>query len=73
MAVMDMTDEEVVEKGFADLSRVDHWLISAGIMLNGTIMHIGHSSPWLVPIVSSSSQVYTACRKSDAFRYGGNG
>ena len=68
---MDITDEDAVEKSFAGL--IDHVLISAGTMLNGTIMHIGHSSPWLVPIVSSSSQVYTTGRKSDVFRYGGNG
>ena len=70
---MDITDEGAVEKSFAGLNRIDRVLISAGIMLNGTIMHIGHSSPWLVPIVSSSSQVYTAGRKSDVFRYGSNG
>jgi hypothetical protein len=70
---MDITDEGAIEKSFAGLNCIDHGLISAGIMLNGTIMHIGHASPWLVPIVSSSSQVYTACRKSDVFRNGGNG
>jgi len=71
--VVDITDEGAEETIVAVLSRVDHGLISAGTMLNSAIMHIGHSSPRLVPIVSSSSQVYTACRQSDVFRYGGNG
>lgn len=71
--VMDGADDGAEETIVAVLSRVDHGLISDGTMLNGTIMHIGHSSPGLVPIVSSSCQIYTACRQSDVFRYGGNG
>jgi len=70
---MDMADEEAVEKVFAGLSRVDHWLISAGIMLNGAIVNYDGSGPYWMPIVSSPSKVYTACRQSDVFRYGSNG
>jgi NAD(P)-dependent dehydrogenase (short-subunit alcohol dehydrogenase family) len=36
---MDVTDEGAVEKVFAALSRVDHVLISAGTILNGTIVN----------------------------------
>jgi hypothetical protein len=70
---MDMADEEAVEKGFADLSRVDHWLISAGTILNSAIVNYDGSGPFWMPIVSSPSKVYTACRQSDVFRYGSNG
>jgi hypothetical protein len=71
--VMDVADEGAVEKNVAALSRVDHGYISAGIMLNGVIMHNGRSSPWLVPLVSSSSKVYTACRQLDVLRHGSHG
>jgi NAD(P)-dependent dehydrogenase (short-subunit alcohol dehydrogenase family) len=36
--VMDITDEGAVEKGLAGLSQVDHVLISAGTIVNGTIV-----------------------------------
>jgi NADP-dependent 3-hydroxy acid dehydrogenase YdfG len=71
--VMDVADEGAVEKNVAALSRVDHGYISAGIMLNGAIMHNGRSSPWLVPLVSSSSKVYTTCRQLDVLRHGSHG
>jgi hypothetical protein len=61
-AVMDITDEGAEETIVAALSRIDQGLICAGIMLNGAIMHNGRSRPWWIPIVSSSSTVYTACR-----------
>ena len=37
--VMDITNEGAVEKGFAGLSRVEHVLISAGTIRNGTIVN----------------------------------
>ena len=59
--VVDITDEGSEETIVAALS-IDQGLICAGIMLNEAIMHNGRSRPWLIPIVSSSSTVYTACR-----------
>jgi NAD(P)-dependent dehydrogenase (short-subunit alcohol dehydrogenase family) len=39
IVAMDITDEDVVGKVFADLSRVDHVLISAGTLRNGAIVN----------------------------------
>jgi NADP-dependent 3-hydroxy acid dehydrogenase YdfG len=63
-AVMDITDEGAVEKALAGLRQVDHVLISAGTLRNGTIVNNGGSCPLLLPIVSSPSNVYISCRKS---------
>jgi NADP-dependent 3-hydroxy acid dehydrogenase YdfG len=35
--VMDVADDGAVEKNVAALSRVDHWLISAGTIRSGTM------------------------------------
>lgn len=64
--VMDMTDEDAVEKVSDGFSHVDHGRISAGTMLNSTTLNHGRSSPWWIPIVSPSSTVYTARQESDA-------
>ena len=57
---IDMTDEDAVAKVSAGFRRVDHGRISAGTLRNGVITHNGGSV--LVPIMSSPSKVYTACR-----------
>jgi hypothetical protein len=71
--VVDITDEGAEETIVAALSRIDQGLICAGIMLNGAIMYNGPSSPWLIPIVSSSSTVYTVSRTHFFFMHEGHG
>jgi hypothetical protein len=59
---MDITDKGAIEKGSADLGRVDHMLVSVGLMLNGMIANNGGSCPWALRIVSSPFKVYIACQ-----------
>jgi hypothetical protein len=70
---LDITDEGAVGQVFADRTHVDHGLISAYAMLYGAIVNHGGSCPLLVPIVSSPSKVYIACRRSCVLRHRGNG